>query len=94
MASCLRNHTKIIIAKFRKRYRQNGWHLFTHLCKNWVAANSNDMEHINRTFVLVRNNSSGNQTQKGMGANPILFTIRVTYWINGNNLLAFGSRNE
>ena len=74
------------IARFRKRYRREGFHLLTHLYKKWVAANSNDVERLNRIFVSVRSNGGGNRTQKGMDANSILFTIMATDWINGNSL--------
>ena len=63
------------IARFRKRYRREGLYLFTHLYKKCVAVNNNDVERLNRTFVSVRSNGDGNRTQKGLDANPILFTI-------------------
>ena len=74
------------IARFKKRYRQEGFHMFTHLYKKWVAANNNDVERLNRMFVSVRSNGGGNRTQRGMDANSILFTIMATDWINGNNI--------
>ena len=52
------------------------------LSKRRVPPDNNSCERANRVVVCVRGDGGGNRTEKGMRANSILFTIKLTDKIN------------
>lgn len=66
------------IQRYKKRWKREGWFVFTFLAHDYVDADSNAIERVNRGFVSIRNDGGGNRSPNGMKANSILFTILVT----------------
>ena len=57
----------------------------TFLRQKGVPPDNNSCERANRIAVCVRGDGGGNRTEKGMKANSILFTIKLTDKINGRS---------
>ena len=57
----------------------------TFLRQKGVPPDNNSCERANRVVVCVRGDGGGNRTEKGMRANSILFTIKLTDKTNGRN---------
>ena len=78
---------KGIINRYQKRFRRERDFLTTFLRhkKGDISPTNNPCERANRKVVAVRNDGGGNRSAKGMEANSILFTIKLTDWINGRS---------
>ena len=75
--------TEVIITRRMKRHTREGMFMTTHMYREEVDPDNNEVERANRLFKSIRDDGGGNRTQKGMDANSILFTIMATDWING-----------
>ena len=74
------------IARYQKRYKREKDFMATFLRqKGGVPPDNNSCERANRVVVCVRGDGGGNRTEKGMRANSILFTIKLTDKTNGRN---------
>ena len=78
---------KGIINRYQKRFRRERDFLTTFLRheRGRVSPTNNPCERANRKVVTVRNDGGGNRSEKGMEANSILFTVKLTDWINGRS---------
>ena len=47
---------------------------------------NNLVERSNRRVVAARSDGGGNRSEKGMGANSILFTNMITDWLAGKSI--------
>ena len=70
------------IARYQKRYKREKDFMTTFLRQKGVPPDNNSCERANRVVVCVRGDGGGNRTEKGMRANSILFTIKLTDKIN------------
>ena len=70
------------IARYQKRYKREKDFMTTFLRQKGVPPDNNSCERANRVAVCVRGDGGGNRTKKGMRANSILFTIKLTDKIN------------
>ena len=73
------------IARYQKRYQREKDFMTTFLRQKGVPPDNNACERANRVVVCVRGDGGGNRTEKGMRANSILFTIKLTDKINGKS---------
>ena len=73
------------IARYQKRYKREKDFMTTFLRQKGVPPDNNSCERANRVVVCVRGDGGGNRTEKGMRANSILFTIKLTDKINGRS---------
>ena len=73
------------IARYQKRYKREKGFMTTFLRQKGVPPDNNSCERANRVVVCVRGDGGGNRTEKGMRANSILFTIKLTDKINGRS---------
>ena len=73
------------IARYQKRYKREKDFMTTFLRQKDVPPDNNSCERANRVVVCVRGDGGGNRTEKGMRANSILFTIKLTDKINGRS---------
>ena len=73
------------IARYQKRYKREKNFMTTFLRQKDVPPDNNSCERANRVVVCVRGDGGGNRTEKGMRANSILFTIKLTDKTNGRN---------
>ena len=73
------------IARYQKRYKREKGFMTTFLRQKGVPPDNNSCERANRVVVCVRGDGGGNRTEKGMKANSILFTIKLTDKINGRS---------
>ena len=70
------------IARYQKRYKRERNFMTTFLRQKGVPPDNNSCERANRVVVCVRDDGGGNRTEKGMKANSIPFTIKLTDKIN------------
>ena len=70
------------IARYQKRYKREKGFMTTFLRQKGVPPDNNSCERANRVVVCVRGDGGGNRTEKGMKANSILFTIKLTDKMN------------
>ena len=73
------------IARYQKRYKREKDFMTTFLRQKDVPPDNNSCERANRVVVCVRGDGEENRTEKGMKANSILFTIKLTDKINGRS---------
>ena len=73
------------IARYQKRHKREKDFMTTFLRQKGVPPDNNSCERANRVVVCVRGDGGGNRTEKGMRANSILFTIKLTDKTNGRN---------
>ena len=73
------------IARYQKRYKREKDFMTTFLRQKDVPPDNNSCEGANRVVVCVRGDGEENRTEKGMKANSILFTIKLTDKINGRS---------
>ena len=73
------------IARYQKRYKREKDFMTTFLRQKDVPPDNNSCEGANRVVVCVRGDGGENRTEKGMKANSILFTIKLTDKINGRS---------
>lgn len=70
------------INRYQKRFRRERSFMTTFLRHEGVPPTNNPCERANRKVVAVRDDGGGNRSEKGMGANSILFTIKLTDLLN------------
>ena len=80
------------IARYQKKYKREKDFMTTFLHQKGVPPDNNSCERANRIVVCVRGDGGGNRTEKGMRANSILFTIKLTDKINGKSFYDYMMR--
>lgn len=82
--SCADGEGKRIV-RYKKRISREGNFMTACRYMDGILPDNNPAENVNWRFTSIKNDGSGNRSEKGMDANSILFTVLATDKINGNS---------